>query len=66
VNLMGTSENFNVTVWYPYYASGNAPWQNCKWTEPLAPPLGAQTGYAYCFLVNSTVFMVSLPMPPPT
>ena len=65
VNLVGTNENFNVTVWYPYPVNGSAPWQNCKWTEPIPLPIGPQTGYAYCFLVNSTTFMVSVPASPP-
>jgi hypothetical protein len=59
--------NYTVTVWYPSYNQPNEPASaNCMYNvvpagalvKPVTP-----NSFGYCLLVNSTAFVVSLPLP---
>jgi len=59
--------NYTVTVWYPSYNQPNEPASaNCMYNvvpvgalvKPITPTL-----FGYCLLINSTAFVVSLPLP---
>jgi hypothetical protein len=59
--------NYTVTVWYPSYNQPNEPTSaNCMYN---VTPVGAlvkpetPTLFGYCLMVNSTAFVVTLPLP---